>query len=854
MIQGCTVISTRQLAHARVLCDSFRALHPDASFTVVVTDDVRGLVKSEGEPFEVVPINELAGAPLDGPTERPGAFAAACAGLLMRTLSSRGSAHWTVFLGPATRVFAALEALDEVACGQRLVTFGHPPACVIAARHDGDDVLERWTLDALKGDGSGPNEGRVIGNGEWVADISAPALALGGTGGRPTVGGHRLKVAGFGRIALATPDSTAWSDAMHDSDPLAAELCRRYRAALDRRGYREVGGLAYGRGPLAAAGLLGQVLRGLHDEAVADDWPEVGLSDERVETFLQWCAELHEPSGLSRFLYAVWESRPDVRDAYPALDEEGRAGLAAWAWNTGRHEVPILDRLMPPRPDATEPPARTMALPPPAGDPGPSDSPTQPAVRGINVVGFLSGGLGLGEAARLSIACLDAANVPLIPIDASGPVTARADVQLPSARPEGAGFDVNLLCLNGDFLPAFAAEAGSEFFRGRYSIGLWFWELARFPEEWREAVETLDEIWVSSRHMRDALAPASPVPVSWVSLGVEFTPAVPFERSHYRVRSGDFTFGYMFDYNSTIARKNPLGLIAAFESTFDADAGAALVIKTVGSEACRDDAARVHLAASRHPNVHIIDGYLPRRDKDELMAGLDCYVSLHRSEGFALTIAEAMWRGKPVIATSYGGNMDYMTPGNSYPVGYKTVPVGEDGGLYPADGHWAEPDLNEAAALMREVFADREGTAAKGARAARHIRHSHSFEKAGDDMVRHLEVIWRKHGRRRGKPSEESAAIQRLAAGIQAGPPRPSRSRLGPLGQVARKVILRLMWPYTTHQRAVDDQFVALLGEINEKIDNISTSEAEHLTLLRAQILAELRRMRRGLDQRGRQE
>ena len=103
-------------------------------------------------------------------------------------------------------------------------------------------------------------------------------------------------------------------------------------------------------------------------------------------------------------------------------------------------------------------------------------------------------------------------------------------------------------------------------------------------------------------------------------------------------------------------------------------------------------------------------------------------MSLHRSEGFGLTPAESMYLGKPVIATGWSGNLDFMTHENSYLVDYELVPVGAEGAPYPADGMWAEPDLDHAARLMRRVFTERDEAAAKGARAAADLRRTHSLQ------------------------------------------------------------------------------------------------------------------------------
>jgi hypothetical protein len=165
-----------------------------------------------------------------------------------------------------------------------------------------------------------------------------------------------------------------------------------------------------------------------------------------------------------------------------------------------------------------------------------------------------------------------------------------------------------------------------------------------------------------------------------------------------------FVFLFMFDFLSNIHRKNPIGLIEAFCQAFRPGEGPTLVLKSINGELSRGPFEAVRAATGGRPDVVAMDRYLPARDRDALMSSCDCYVSLHRSEGFGLTLAEAMALEKPTIATAYSGNMAFMTPENSFLVPWQSARVPSGCEPYPKGDSWAEPDLGAAASLMRQVY------------------------------------------------------------------------------------------------------------------------------------------------------
>jgi hypothetical protein len=193
-------------------------------------------------------------------------------------------------------------------------------------------------------------------------------------------------------------------------------------------------------------------------------------------------------------------------------------------------------------------------------------------------------------------------------------------------------------------------------------------------------------------------------------------------------------------------------------------------------------------------------------------------VSLHRSEGFGLTMAEAMYLGKPVIATGYSGNLDFMTPHNSYLVEYKVVAVGDGAAPYPAHAEWAEPNVEHAARLMRHVFEHRDEARAKGRRAAAEIRRSHSARKAGQEMRDRLARV-----RAPTSVSEHDASIDRLVDRVAAGP--RDRTRRSFARRLLRSLLLRLMKPFTAFQRDVNAETVSALRHLAQQVETVRAEQ-----------------------------
>lgn len=321
----------------------------------------------------------------------------------------------------------------------------------------------------------------------------------------------------------------------------------------------------------------------------------------------------------------------------------------------------------------------------------------------IAIAGMFSTASGIGEGARLAYASLEAAGYAPSAFDLSR-AFGQVEFTTPSPRralsPGGGSLIVHT---NGPFLPHALLALGRARIAGRRIIGYWAWELPRLTPIWQPGFRFVHEIWVPSRFTRDAVAAATDLPVHVVPHPLPPMPVTPNMRAKLGLPQDALIVLNVSHLGSGFVRKNPLAAIAAFRRAFGDAPNRVLAVKLVdnGAHHARHE---LDAAIAGAGNIRLIEGMLPQADMAGLMDAADIVLSLHRSEGFGLVPAQAMALGKPVIATGWSGNLDFMNDGNSALVSYSLVPVRDPEGAFDAtDQEWAEPDIGHAADWLRRL-------------------------------------------------------------------------------------------------------------------------------------------------------
>jgi hypothetical protein len=367
---------------------------------------------------------------------------------------------------------------------------------------------------------------------------------------------------------------------------------------------------------------------------------------------------------------------------------------------------------------------------------------------GVNLYGYAHGELGIGEDIRQVAVALQSEGIPVCILNFKpGSNISQADRTADPLIVTNPKYGINVFCMTGIETTRYVCEKGLSALEGRYNIGLWPWELPDWPESCRHAYACVDEVWGISQYTAHAHRHAAPRPVLPMGLPVELGPLGAQTRKDFGLPSESYLFYFAFDINSNAARKNPEGLIKAFQMAFPKEGKdqVGLVLKISHPETGCKLWSKIRKIARRDRRIHLIEKTMRRPELLALFNACDCLVSLHRAEGFGRCIAEALLLDNQVITTGFSGNLDFCHEPRVALVRHTMRSVEAKDYMWGEGQQWAEPDLDHAAELMRSIR--------KAPREVGAGNCDFSLDSVGQRYKSRLEEIWHQYA---AKPLEEA--------------------------------------------------------------------------------------------------
>lgn len=364
---------------------------------------------------------------------------------------------------------------------------------------------------------------------------------------------------------------------------------------------------------------------------------------------------------------------------------------------------------------------------------------------GVNLIGNLRAEIGLGQSCRLLANELDASSLDF---------SAMNYIQVSALRMNDHSWDhkisdevpynINIIHINPYELGLAYLQIDKKVWDYRYNIAFWLWELEEFPDEWTECIPYLDEIWTPSEFASESIRKKTDKPVHTIPYCVTAPIDELYDRKYFGLPEDKFLYLTMYDSNSTMERKNPLGAIQSYKAAYkneNKDVG--LVIKINNMQ--QKDIELIRGILSGYDNIYYISEVLQKVQVNSLIKCVDVFVSLHRAEGFGLVIAEAMLVGTPTIATNWSSNTEFMTADTSCLVDYELKTIEKEYGPYKPGYRWAEPNLINATGYMIKLYEDKEYYQGISVKAKDHIEKCLSMKNAVGLIEKRIQEIYEKN-------------------------------------------------------------------------------------------------------------
>lgn len=454
------------------------------------------------------------------------------------------------------------------------------------------------------------------------------------------------------------------------------------------------------------------------------------LPSASMSTISNWLDKRSSESGrLSGQVHEVWKSRPDLQANFPFATTSDAEAFVNWAHTHGvtegvldKNEIKIFEK----------PISANMS----------EDQLVFSKSLGVNVSGYFKGEFGVGQSGRLIAQACNESGLPVKSISNTN-TKSRQEEEFDD-RDSNTYYPVSIAVVNADQFALWRNDLPTELTLKSRFIGVWAWEVEDFPVSNHGAFALVDEIWAVSNFVREAILPHTKKPIFVVPTPI-VAPVITEQLNRDSIGIGsDEKFNlFIFDYFSVFNRKNSLDLVSAHILAFPNQDGPKLVIKTVNGASHRSQEQQLLYAAAERADILVFDEYLSREQMHALVNECETYISLHRSEGYGLTIAEAMSLGKPVVATGYSGNLDFMNEENSILVPFKITKIGSGSEPYPKDSVWAQPDINFAAKAIRELHENASLRSSLGEKGRHTVQSEFTLERAANFVLSRVEENYR---------------------------------------------------------------------------------------------------------------
>lgn len=328
----------------------------------------------------------------------------------------------------------------------------------------------------------------------------------------------------------------------------------------------------------------------------------------------------------------------------------------------------------------------------------------------VLLIGYIDANLGLGESSRGLALALSQTNIRfgLYPFRV-GVEGRLSDAYMPEHYDTVNAYAVNIIEVAANELPTVFENVRRQTLENSYNILRTYWELSKAPEEWRDKIAVVNEIWAPNQFIASSFRNIFDGPITIIPPCVQIPDIEFVGRDAFNLSSDKFYFMFSFDYFSFPQRKNPLAVVRAFRAAFpNPSTPVGLIMKSTGAIGHFPEIKQFLRDVVRQDGrIVVMDAAFTRQEMLSLIKTCDCYVSLHRAEGFGLGMAEAMAFGKPVIATDYSGNTEFVTAETAFPIPFKLRDVPSNEYVHYEGQVWADPDEAACSKAMIEIYSDR---------------------------------------------------------------------------------------------------------------------------------------------------